>query len=40
MSLVTTPMRVRGGLPVMALSLREDPAATPVAGWIRGLLAS
>jgi urease accessory protein len=31
--------RVRHGLPVTALSLREDPDATPVAGWIRGLLA-
>jgi len=38
--MVSDAVRVRGGLPVMALSLREDPAATPVAGWIRGLLAS
>ncbi|HKA04052.1 MAG TPA: urease accessory protein UreG [Acidimicrobiales bacterium] len=32
--------RVRRGLPVVALSLREDPAAAPVAGWVRGLLAA
>jgi urease accessory protein len=32
--------RVRGGLPVTLLSLREDPAASPVAAWIRELLAA
>jgi urease accessory protein len=32
--------RVRGGLPVTLLSLREDPAASPVADWIRRLLAA
>jgi urease accessory protein len=37
--MVSDAVRVRGGLPVIALSLREDPAATPVAGWIRGVLA-
>ena len=28
----------RGDLPTVFLSLVEDPAATPVAGWVRGLL--
>jgi urease accessory protein len=32
--------RVRDGRPVAALSLREDPVATPVAAWIRELLAA
>jgi urease accessory protein len=32
--------RVRAGRPVMMLSLRDDPTAAPVAGWIRELLAS
>jgi urease accessory protein len=30
----------RGDLPTVFLSLVEDPAATPVAGWVRGLLTS
>jgi urease accessory protein len=40
MVMVGDAQRVRGGLPVMTLSLREDPAAGPVADWIRGLLAA
>jgi urease accessory protein len=31
--------RVRAGRPMTTLSLRDDPAATPVATWVRGLLA-
>jgi urease accessory protein len=31
---------LRGEAPVVMLSLREDPAATPVAQWVRGLLAA
>ena len=30
---------VRGGRPVVLMSLREDPAARPVADWVTGLLA-
>lgn len=30
--------RIRGALPVVALSLREDPSAAPVVAWIRSLL--
>jgi len=29
---------VRGGLPVELLSLRQDPAATAVTGWVRALV--
>jgi urease accessory protein len=29
---------VRGDLPVLLLSLREEPAAPAVASWVRGLL--
>jgi len=29
----------RGELPTCFLSLVDDPAATPVAGWVRGCLA-
>jgi urease accessory protein len=36
--MTTDADRVRNGAPVITLSLREDPAAAPVAEWVRGEL--
>jgi len=32
--------RMRGELPTLLVSLREDPLATPIADWVRSLVAA